>query len=105
MGELRRKLGGYKMILQIDSIHEMYEIKRALKKTLNDRNKAIQEMEEYQEKLIATNTSWDIVNGVGKVIAGFKLDAKTELELIRQINRQIDKCEDVNIKTGEEECI
>ena len=77
------------MILELNNIYEMYEIKRALNKSLDNKNKLIKEMYEYQDKLVKANTSWDIVNGVGKVIAGFKLDARTEKELLDKINFEV----------------
>lgn len=78
------------MKLEINSIHEAWEIKRALKQVLKNRNKKIDSLEFEEETMKECGMDEEIILSViGKEIAKIKRDQVTCAGLIRKLNDEI----------------
>ena len=78
------------MALKINSIHEAYELKRAIKDQLNKRQDEIMKLQREEELLRSYMLSEEIIDKtVGKAMAILKADNRTGVESIRKLNEII----------------
>lgn len=83
------------MELKINSLHEAYELKRALKDQLNKRQEEIMKLQRQEEILRSYMLSEEIIDKtVCKSMAILKRDNQTGVEMVRKLNGIIEvmKC-------------
>lgn len=79
------------MKLEINSVHEAYELKRSLDERLEGHMKRIEGLENQERFLKSLRIDLDVIDKtVGWAIASKKRDARTNLELTEEIRKIIE---------------